>query len=95
LDYEGAQYVIQELQKKIARKANIVDLENYQVPVASSSTVGGIKVGEGLAIDGNGVLSSTVESGAKSWNDITDKPTTLEDFGITDAVTQEELAEII
>ena len=45
LDYEGAQYVIQELQKKIARKANIVDLENYQVPVASSSTVGGIKVG--------------------------------------------------
>lgn len=95
LDYEGAQYVIQELQKKIARKANIVDLENYQVPVASSSTVGGIKVGEGLAIDENGVLSSTAESGAKSWNDITDKPTTLEDFGITDAVTQEELAEII
>ena len=95
LDYEGAQYVIQELQKKIARKANIVDLENYQVPVASSSTVGGVKIGEGLAIDENGVLSSTVEGGTKSWNDITDKPTTLEDFGITDAVTQEELAEII
>ena len=38
LDYEGAQYVIQELQKKIARKANAADLENYQIPVASTSS---------------------------------------------------------
>lgn len=95
LDYEGAQYVIQELQKKIARKANVTDLENFQIPVASASKLGGVMIGEGLAVNENGVLSSTVIGGASSWDDLTNKPTTLEDFGITNAVSQEDLNEIM
>lgn len=37
-----------------------VDLtgEKYELPVASGTTLGGVKVGENLAIDGNGVLSA-------------------------------------
>ncbi len=34
----------------------------YQLPIASSSTLGGIKVGENLAIDNNGVLSASASS---------------------------------
>jgi hypothetical protein len=32
---------------------------DYTLPIASADTLGGIKVGEGLNIDGEGVLSST------------------------------------
>ena len=92
LDYEGAQYVIQELQKKIARKANITDLENYQIPVASASQIGGVKVGSGLAVNESGVLSSTVVGGAQTWDQLQNKPETLEDLGITDAVSKTDLA---
>ena len=35
----------------------------YVLPTASASTLGGVKVGSGLAIDGNGVLSATGGSG--------------------------------
>ena len=30
---------------------------SYQLPIASTDTLGGIKVGEGLSIDGDGILS--------------------------------------
>ena len=41
-----------------------IDIDNktasssYILPTASSSTLGGVKVGSGLSIDGNGVLSN-------------------------------------
>ena len=35
---------------------------NYSLPTASSNTLGGVKVGTGLSIDGSGVLSVTVDS---------------------------------
>lgn len=35
---------------------------NYSLPTASSNTLGGVKVGTGLSIDGSGVLSATVDS---------------------------------
>lgn len=45
----------------------------YELPIASSSTLGGVKIGSGLTIDSNGVLSST---GLQSvdWSDVTNKP---------------------
>lgn len=49
----------------------------YTLPVASSSTLGGIKVGTGLEITGNGVLNCTVSpsgGGTVAWDDITGKP---------------------
>ena len=38
----------------------------YDLPIASSSTLGGIKVGNGLSIDADGVLSAKVVSLSQS-----------------------------
>lgn len=42
-----------------AEKNKLATLENYTLPTASDSTLGGIKVGANLSIDANGVLSAT------------------------------------
>jgi hypothetical protein len=36
---------------------------SYTLPVASASTLGGVRVGAGLSVDGTGVLSATVATG--------------------------------
>lgn len=52
-------------------------------PIAGNSVLGLIKVGANLSINPDGVLSAvTPESGVSSWNDLTDKPTTLSGYGI-------------
>lgn len=45
----------------------------YELPIASSTTLGGIKVGAGLSIDSNGVLSSNGLTSV-DWSDVTNKP---------------------
>lgn len=57
--------------------------------VATATTLGGVKVGVGLAIDDNGVLSATGGGVADSvdWSNVQNKPTTIAGYGITDAVT--------
>lgn len=47
---------------------------SYTLPAATESTLGGIKIGSGLSIDGSGVVSVTV-SGVTSYNELTDRPT--------------------
>ena len=42
-----------------AEKTKLASLENYTLPTASSDTLGGVKVGDGLTIDADGVLSAT------------------------------------
>ena len=56
---------------------------------ATTTTLGGIKVGAGLAIDNNGVLNATGGGVADSvdWSNVQNKPTTIAGYGITDAVT--------
>lgn len=54
------------------------DLQNdsgflEEVPVASSDNVGGVRVGTGLAIDQDGILSATGLA-TVDWDDIQDKP---------------------
>lgn len=44
---------------------------NYELPTASDSTLGGVKVGSGLAIDQNGVLSATGGGGGTTVSEIT------------------------
>lgn len=73
-----------ELQnKEILFKAN--ELEKFRItlpnsldtiPVASADTLGGIKVGAGLAITGNGILSATGGGVADSvaWDNVIGKP---------------------
>ena len=51
----------------------------YQLPTASNSVLGGIKVGSGLTIDGQGVLTATGTS-SLSWNSITDKPSLVTSY---------------
>lgn len=45
-----------------------------ELPIATSSTPGVIKIGDNLSIDGNGVLSAQA-AGVTSWSDLEDKPT--------------------
>ena len=56
-------------------------------PIASASALGCIKVGKNLTITSDGTLNAEAGGGVSSWNDLTDKPTTLQGFGITDGVT--------
>ena len=51
LDQTTAPYTTEE-QTKLA------GLENYTLPVASANTLGGVKVGDGLSIDQDGILSA-------------------------------------
>lgn len=44
-------------------KSQITDLTDYTLPTASASTLGGVKVGDGLSITTDGTLSANVVSG--------------------------------
>lgn len=59
-----------------------VEMSVYSLPVASASVLGGVKVGAGLSIDANGILSATGGGVADSvaWANVTGKPTKLSDF---------------
>ena len=48
----------------------------YTLPTASNTVLGGVKVGEGLSVTGDGILSCTVTPGSDtvSWDNITGKP---------------------
>jgi hypothetical protein len=48
---------------------------SYTLPVATDSILGGIKIGTGLTIDVNGVVSVTVDTFSGDYNDLTNKPT--------------------
>lgn len=56
-------------------KAKLASLENYTLPAASAETLGGVKVGTGLAIEG-GVLSATGGgvADAVDWANVQNKP---------------------
>lgn len=61
--------------------------KEYTLPIASQDTLGGIKVGAGLAINESGVLSVTGggTADAVEWANILSKPTTIAGYGIVDA----------
>ena len=65
----------------------------YTLPTATTSVLGGVKVGANLSIS-NGVLSA-VSSGSSTtslpWANITSTPTTLAGYGITDGLTASNL----
>ena len=90
LDYEGTQFVVNELLKKINKKLDTADYEQYNLPTASATKLGGVKVGDGLNINSEGVL--TAVEGISSWTDLADKPTTLAELGIEDAASTDDIA---
>lgn len=58
-----------------------------ELPIASTTQLGGIKVGAGLSVSQEGTLSVTGggTADAVEWNNVLDKPTTIAGYGITDA----------
>ena len=54
----------------------------YSLPLASASTVGGVKIGAGLSISAEGTLSATGggTADAVDWANVIDKPTALSQF---------------
>ena len=62
-------------------KNKLLGLKNYELPTASASTLGGVKVGSGLAIN-NGVLSATGGGTADSvdWSNVQNRPTKVSQF---------------
>lgn len=64
-----------------AEKNKLDSLQNYTLPTASASTLGGVKVGSGLAIN-EGVLSATGggTADAVDWANVTNRPTKLSEF---------------
>ena len=61
-----------------------VNANNYVLPIASSTVLGGVKAGTNIIIDANGVISANDTSVA--WGEITSKPSTLSGYGITDSI---------
>lgn len=64
-----------------AEREKLAGLNNYTLPTASTNTLGGVKVGSGLAIN-NGVLSATGGGTADSvdWSNVQNRPTKLSEF---------------
>lgn len=48
-------------------------LSASRLPIASAGSLGGVRIGSGISIDGSGVIS--VSSASVAWNDISGKPT--------------------
>lgn len=64
---------------------------NYILPAASTTTLGGIKLGNGLTTDANGFVNVTGGTASEvAWNNVGNTPTSLEGYGIEDAVTLTE-----
>ncbi len=65
-----------------AEKQKLAGLSNYSLPTASSTTKGGIKVGAGLAITEDGILSATGggTADAVEWENVIGKPTAVSAF---------------
>ena len=58
-----------------AEKTKLAGLSNYALPTASADTLGGVKVGAGLAVN-SGVLSATGggTADAVDWSNVQNKP---------------------
>lgn len=64
---------------------NNKEISVYSLPKASVEEIGGVKIGKGLSVDNNGVLSVNTEGlTIVEWDKIQNKPNTIGGYGITD-----------
>lgn len=68
-------------------KSKLARLENYTLPKATMTTLGGIKAGAGVEVTEDGTLNATGGGTADSvaWENVQNKPSTIAGYGITDA----------
>lgn len=90
-----------EINNLLSNKANTSDIptkvsqlendENYltEIPTASATVLGGIKVGSNLTITEDGTLSAEA-GGVSSYNDLTDKPTLNTNVSTSQPVSESE-----
>lgn len=73
------------------QKEKLEGLENYVLPQASAEVAGGIKVGAGLSITEDGILSATGggTADAVEWDNVVGKPSDLLQAG--DVYSKEEI----
>lgn len=65
-----------------AEKEKLAGLNNYTLPKATTTTLGGIKAGAGVEVTEDGTLNATGGGTADSvdWSDVQNKPTKVSDF---------------
>lgn len=70
-----------------AEKEKLAGLNNYTLPKATTTTLGGIKAGAGVEVTEDGTLNATGGGTADSvdWSNVQNKPNTVAGYGITDA----------
>ena len=91
-----------EINNLLSSKANTSDIptkvsqlendKNYltEIPIASATVLGGIKVGSNLTITEDGTLSAEA-GGVSSYNDLTDRPTLNTNITTSQPVSESEL----
>lgn len=95
LDSAGAKYLVDKIQMIMDQKMSedeILALFDEKLVPASAAEAGVVKVGSGLSINEDGVLSANVQS--LDFENLNNVPTTLEGYGITDAASKDELNEM-
>lgn len=77
-------------QRDIICKSTSEAIADAELPIASKTQLGLIKVGSGFEIAADGTLNNTGTGGLTEvyWTDIKNPPTTLAGYGITDAYTK-------
>lgn len=65
-----------------AEKEKLAGLNNYTLPKATATTLGGIKAGAGVEVTEDGTLNATGGGTADSvdWSNVQNKPTKVSDF---------------
>ena len=76
-----------------SKLANISEGANeYELPIASDTVLGGVKIGTGLEIAVDGTLNKVPDPHVDPvWSAIQNKPTTIAGYAITDAYTKTEV----
>lgn len=79
-----------------AEKEKLAGLNNYTLPKATATTLGGIKAGAGVEVTEDGTLNATGggTADAVDWSNVKNKPTTVSGYGITDATINGQVVKI-
>ena len=64
IEVDGKKFNLYDLNVDLSNYVTKDELNEYNLPIATAETLGGVKVGDGLKIDDEGILSVNIGSGA-------------------------------